>query len=60
MPLTRGIQAARQVISGASLAQVAPLLTGEILIGMLYVAIGYLLFSWFEIQAKRRGTLEAY
>ncbi len=60
MPLTRGIEAARQVIAGASLAQVAPLLTGEILIGMLYVAIGYMLFSWFEIQAKRRGTLEAY
>ncbi len=60
LPLTRGIQAARQVIAGASVPQVWPLLTGELLIGAAYVSIGYLLFSWFEIEAKRRGTLEAF
>jgi ABC-2 type transport system permease protein len=60
LPLTRGIQAARQVIAGASFVEVAPLLAGEILIGMCYVATGYLLFSWFEMLAKRRGTLEAF
>jgi ABC-2 type transport system permease protein len=60
LPLTRGIQAARLVISGSSLAEVAPLLTGELLIGAVYVLVGYVLFSWFEITAKRRGTLEAY
>ncbi|HEM62517.1 MAG TPA: ABC transporter permease [Chloroflexi bacterium] len=60
LPLTRGIQAARLVISGSSLGEVAPLLTGEALIGVVYVLIGYVLFSWFEVTAKRRGTLEAY
>jgi ABC-2 type transport system permease protein len=60
LPLTRGIQAARLVISGSSLMEVAPLLTGELLIGAAYVLVGYVLFSWFEMQAKRRGTLEAY
>jgi hypothetical protein len=60
LPLTRGIQAARQVIGGANLVEVAPLLAGEILIGMCYVATGYLLFSWFEALAKRRGILEAF
>jgi len=60
LPLTRCIQAARQVIAGASFLEVSLLLAGEMLIGMCYVTIGYLLFSWFEIQAKRRGTLEAF
>jgi ABC-2 type transport system permease protein len=60
LPLTRGIQAARLIIAGSSLAEVAPLLSGELLIGAVYVLIGYVLFSWFEITAKRRGTLEAF
>lgn len=60
LPLTRGIQAARLIISGSSLTQVAPLLAGEALIGLVYVLMGYVLFNWFEITAKRRGTLEAY
>lgn len=59
LPLTRGIASARQIIAGASLAEVAPLLTGELLIGLVYICLGYSLFRWFEFQAKRRGTLEA-
>lgn len=59
LPLTRGISAARQIIAGASLAKVTPLLTGELIVGAVYVTLGYVLFRWFELQAKRRGTLEA-
>ncbi len=59
LPLTRGIAAARQIVDGASIAQVAPLLGGELLIGLVYIAIGYSMFRWFEFQAKRYGTLEA-
>jgi ABC-2 type transport system permease protein len=59
LPLTRGIASARQIIAGASLVEVAPLLTGELLIGLAYILVGYSLFRWFEFQAKRRGTLEA-
>jgi len=59
LPLTRGIAAARQAIIGAGLSEVWPLLLGETLIGVGYIFLGYLLFSWFEVQAKRRGTLEA-
>jgi len=58
LPLTRGIASARAIIAGASLAEVAPLLAGEFLIGAVYVVLGYTLFRWFEVQAKRRGTLE--
>jgi ABC-2 type transport system permease protein len=59
LPLTRGIASARSVIAGASPAEVASLLAGELLIGLVYIFLGYSLFCWFEFQAKRRGTLEA-
>jgi ABC-2 type transport system permease protein len=60
LPLTRGIAAARLIIEGAPLQQVAPLLVGEALVGAVYAFLGYSLFRWFELQAKRRGTLEAF
>lgn len=60
LPLTRGIAAARALIAGSSLADVTPLLTGEVILGVVYILIGYSLFRWFEFQAKRRGTLEAF
>ena len=58
LPLTRGIAAARMLIAGGELTDVSRLLLGEFIIGCIYVIIGYRLFRWFEIQAKRRGTLE--
>jgi ABC-2 type transport system permease protein len=60
LPLTRGIHAARSIIEGAPLASVAPLLAGEVVVGAVYALLGYSLFRWFEFQAKRRGTLEAF
>jgi ABC-2 type transport system permease protein len=59
LPLTRGIASARQIIAGAGLSEVVPLLAGELLIGLVYILLGYSLFRWFEFQAKRHGTLEA-
>jgi ABC-2 type transport system permease protein len=59
LPLTRGIASARRLISGGTLADVAPLLSGELLLGLTYITLGYSMFRWFEFQAKRRGTLEA-
>ena len=35
-------------------------LVGELGLGVLYILLGYSLFRWFEFQAKRRGTLEAF
>lgn len=60
LPLTRGIAACRTLISGGTLAEVMPLLAGEALLGVVYILIGYSLFRWFEFQARRRGTLEAF
>jgi len=60
LPLTRGIMAAREIIGGAGLMVVTPLLLGELGVGLAYFLVGYLLFSVFEIVAKRRGTLEVF
>jgi len=58
LPLTRGIAAARALIAGSPFVDVAPLLMGEALIGVIYVSLGYILFRWVEYMAKTRGTLE--
>jgi ABC-2 type transport system permease protein len=58
IPLTRGIASARLIIAGGRLADVMPLLTQEIGIGLAYALVGYIMFRWFETQAKRRGTLD--
>jgi ABC-2 type transport system permease protein len=58
LPLTRGIASARALIDGATLTDVLPLLTQELGIGLAYGLLGYFLFKWVEISAKRRGTLE--
>jgi ABC-2 type transport system permease protein len=58
LPLTRGIAAARALVAGASLHEVAPLILGELGIGLIYGLLGYFLFQWFEYVAKQRGSLE--
>ena len=58
LPLTRGIAAARLLVGGATMGEAAPLLWGELAIGLAYSLVGYLMFTIFEIEAKRRGTLE--
>ena len=60
LPLTRGIQAARTLIDGGAFSQVSAHLLGELLIGLVYAGVGYLMFRWFEIQAKRLGSLEVF
>lgn len=58
LPLTNGIAAARGLVSGASLRDVAPALSREALIGGGYLVVGFLLFRGLERVAKRRGSLE--
>ena len=60
LPLTRGVQAARQAAAGASITEVGGLLAGELLVGVLYALCGYLLFRWLEGQARRGGLQDAY
>jgi ABC-2 type transport system permease protein len=60
LPLTRGIASARALIDGATLAEISPMLLGELALGSVYILVGYSLFRWFEFHARRRGTLESF
>jgi ABC-2 type transport system permease protein len=58
LPLTHGIEAARRVAAGASLGDVSGLVLTELLIGLFYAAFAYALLRLFEIDGRRRATLE--
>jgi len=60
LPMTRGVQAARQAVVGAPFSQVAWLLVGEAAIGLVYVVAGYALFQWLENRSRLGGMQEAY
>lgn len=60
IPITRGIAATREIIAGASLADVSSLLAGELLVGAVYALIGYGVFRWIEFKARQMGTLESF
>ena len=58
LPLTHGIDAARQVAEGATLGDVAGLVWTEAGIGVCYAALGYGLLRYFEVDGRRRASLE--
>jgi ABC-2 type transport system permease protein len=60
LPLTHGIQAAREVVEGAALADVAGLVATEAAIGAVYAIAAYALFRLFEAEGRRRASLETY
>ncbi|MDP9223162.1 MAG: ABC transporter permease [Actinomycetota bacterium] len=58
LPLTHGIAAARTIAGGGSFAQVAGGVAAEFRIGVLYGLAAYGLFRLFEVEARRRASLE--
>jgi ABC-2 type transport system permease protein len=58
LPLTHGIDAARQVAGGASLGDVSGLVLTELGIGLVYAALAYALLRLFESEGRRRASLE--
>jgi ABC-2 type transport system permease protein len=58
LPLTHGIEAAREVAAGEPLADVGGLVVTEALIGLAYASAAYVLFRFFEAEGRRRGSLE--
>jgi len=59
LPLTRGIMAARLVLDGSGWDAISTLVTGEVLIGLVYMLIGYIFFRIFEKQSLATGNLDA-
>jgi ABC-2 type transport system permease protein len=58
MPFTHGIEAVRQLVDGASLADVWGLVGAEALIGVVYGAGGYALIRALEVAGRRHATLD--
>lgn len=60
LPLTHGIEAAREVAAGVALGDVAGLVATEAAIGAAYALAGYVLFRLFELEGRRHASLETY
>jgi ABC-2 type transport system permease protein len=58
LPLTHGIEAAREVAGGASLSSVSGLVATEAGIGVCYATIALLLLRFFEQESRRKATLD--
>ena len=58
IPFTHGIEAARQLADGASLADVDHLLAQEVVIGIVYGIAGFALIRAMEVLSRRTATLE--
>jgi hypothetical protein len=58
LPFTHGIEAAREVADGASLADVSGLLAVEVALGVGYGAFGYLFIRGAERLSLRHATLD--
>lgn len=60
LPMTHGIDAARQVADGRTLGDVGGLLGREAALGLGYVLVGLVMLFWFEWESRRRATLEVF
>ena len=58
LPVTHAVEAARQVVAGASLGSVADLLATEVAIGVAYLVLGLALLRHFERVARHRATID--
>ncbi len=58
LPLTHGIQAARELTDGAGLSDVVGLVGTEALIGLVWGVLGCTMLRLLGFEARRRATLE--
>jgi ABC-2 type transport system permease protein len=58
IPLTHGIEAARQAADGATLQDVSGLLATEAVIGIAYTLVGYAVLRFMELESRRQASLQ--
>ena len=58
LPLTHGIAAARALVAGQTLAENARQVLLELVVGLVYAALGILLLHLFELESRRTASLE--
>ena len=60
IPVTHGIEAAREVAAGGTVRSIADLLLTEVGIGVVYVVVGLTMLRFFEYDGRRSATLETF
>ena len=60
IPLTHGIDAAREVVAGTPVTQAAGLLLTELGVGAAYALAGAVLIRIFEYESRRTASLETF
>jgi ABC-2 type transport system permease protein len=58
VPLTHGIEAARDIANGASLGDVSGLLGTEFVIGVVYTVVGYQALRFMEYSSRKRASIQ--
>jgi ABC-2 type transport system permease protein len=58
IPLTHGIEAARELADGATLRDVSGLLATEAVIGIAYTLVGYAVLRFMELESRRQASLQ--
>jgi ABC-2 type transport system permease protein len=58
VPLTHGIEAARELANGAALGEVSGLLATEFAIGVVYTVVGYLALRFMENSSRKRASIQ--
>jgi ABC-2 type transport system permease protein len=60
LPLTHGVEAAREIADGSRLGSVTHLLALEIVIACVYALVGMTLLRVFEWESRRTASLETF
>lgn len=60
LPLTRSIEASREIVSGNGLETILSLLMGELIVGIVYIMIAVAVVKYVERIAIKKGTLELF
>jgi ABC-2 type transport system permease protein len=58
VPLTHGIEAARELANGAPLGNVSGLLATEFVIGVVYTFLGYQALRFMEYSSRKRASIQ--
>lgn len=59
MPLTRSLKGTRMLLNN-NLSTVYRLLVGEIVLGIIYSLLGYILLKFMEAMARKKATLDIF
>ena len=58
IPLTHGIEAARELADGASISDVDGLIAAEFAIGLVYTVVGYAALRVMEHESRKRASIQ--